>query len=385
MNLNHAGLRVIGSEMSSSDRDVYGEALESDIAVRNYLAPMQKHYLGTGATGMWLNKPGKLIMEVNGEIHYIDEPLLTFEALSAFAQAVAIASPQQQSIGHHKPTLSATLPDGERIQIMMPPVLEPGLFSLSIRIPNPTIFTFDEYEASGAFSNYVWPRPKDLDSKLQMLSNDDQVLTKNLIDGSLRDFLIEAVIRKKNIAVVGDTGSGKTALMKSMCQYIPAAERLITIEDVRELRLTDHPNCSHLLYTHARSGTASITPADLIADCMRMDPSRVLLAELRGSEAWNYLKLLTSGHSGSLTSWHAESCALAFERFMFMAKENTEAASLSRSELKHLALLTIDIVIHVKRVVYKVDGVVKVKRYIDEVFFDPWAKNNARFGNHAVV
>ena len=200
----------------------------------------------------------------------------------------------------------------------------------------------------------------------------------------LQDFLIAAVKAKKNIAVVGDTGSGKTTLMKSMCQFIPGAERLVTIEDVRELMLPGHPNRVHLLYTKGRADQTTVTPAELIASCMRMAPSRVLLAELRGSEAWDFLKLLTTGHAGSITSWHAESCALSFERFMFMAKENPEAASLTRSELKHLALLTLDIVIHVTRALVAVDGVVKVERYVDEVFFDPWAKNHARFGPNEV-
>lgn len=386
MSTSHGGLRVIGNDMSLSDRAVYGEALVSDIAVRNYLAPLQKHFKGTGATEMWLNKPGELILEVGGEIRFIDEPLMTFEALEAFAQAVAIASPQQQHVGHQQPVLSATLPDGERIQIVMPPAVAPGLLSMSIRIPNPTIISLDEYEASGFFKQYAWARPKELGTAiLEKLSADDKALAETLLEDRLKDFLIEAVKRRKNIAVVGDTGSGKTTLMKSMCQFIPTSERLVTIEDVRELMLPDHPNCVHLLYSKGRVGVAPITPAELIACCMRMAPSRVLLAELRGSEAWDFLKLLTTGHSGSITSWHAESCALAFERFMFMAKENAEAASLARNELKHLALLTVDVVIHVKRVLVTVDGVVVVKRFVDEVFFDPWSKNSARFGNHEVA
>ena len=83
-----------------------------------------------------------------------------------------------------------------------------------------------------------------------------------------------------------------------MCQFIPGAERLVTIEDVRELMLPHHPNRVHLLYTKGRADQMTVTPAELIASCMRMAPSRVLLAELRGSEAWDFLKLLTTGHAG---------------------------------------------------------------------------------------
>lgn len=391
--LAFAGVAAGADGLSSADSAVFGEILASDIAVRNYLAPLQKHFAGTGATEMWINQPGELILEVEGEVRYITEPSMTFEALEAFAQAVAIASPQQQQVGIERPLLSATLPDGERIQIVMPPAVEPGRVSMSIRIPSEKIIPLDDYEAQGAFAKYAWPRPPGLKAsgdeaqkrkRLATLSADDSTLAELLVDHQLKAFLIAAVKAKKNIAVVGDTGSGKTTLMKSMCQFIPTAERLVTIEDVRELMLPKHNNRVHLLYTKGRADVVTVTPAELIAACMRMAPSRVLLAELRGGEAWDFLKLLTTGHSGSITSWHAESCALSFERFMFMAKENREAASLTRSELKALALLTLDIVIHVTRRLVAVNGVVKVERFVDEVFFDPWAKNSARFGTHEV-
>lgn len=377
------------STLSRADAAVYGEALAPDIAVRTYLEPLKKYLRLAGATELWLNRPGEIILEVGGEVRYIKEPSLTFAALEALAQAVAIASPQQQHVGIEQPLLSATLPDGERIQVVLPPAVEPGFVSISIRIPNPEIIPLDVYETKGAFKNFEWNHPKQADEgeskggpKLFGLSDDDATLGGMLGRGELKDFLIAAVRAKKNIGVVGDTGSGKTTLMKSMCQWIPTAERLVTIEDVRELLLPEHANRVHLLYAKARAGGKAVTPAELIAACMRMAPSRVLLAELRGGEAWDFLKLLTTGHSGSVTSWHAESCALAFERFMFMAKENIEAASLARSELKHLALLTLDIVIHVRRILVPENGVVKVVRYVDEVFFDPWAKNAARFGHH---
>jgi type IV secretion system protein VirB11 len=90
--------------------------------------------------------------------------------------------------------------------------------------------------------------------------------------------------------VVGDTGSGKTTLMKALCQIIPGAERLITIEDVRELFLPMHGNVVHLLYSAGKQGVADISAQDLIRSCMRMKPDRVLLAELRGAEAFDFLK-----------------------------------------------------------------------------------------------
>ena len=368
------------------DNDVFGDVLASDTVVRSYLRPIKRHMMEHQATEIWINKPGELIVQLETGNLTIEEPLLDFAALEAFAQAVAVYSPQQQTVGAKTPLLSATMPDGERIQIVLPPAVEPGMVSMSIRIPKSDIIPMAKYRDSGAFSKFIWPRPENLDEALQQLSPDDRRLAELLAAGNLHDFLIEAVLAKKNTGVIGDTGSGKTTLMKSMCQHIPAHERLITVEDVRELVLPLHENRVHLLYSKSSQGIARVTPADLIASLMRMAPDRALLAELRGSEAWDFLKLLTTGHAGSITSWHGESAALGSERFVFMAKENTEAATLGRDEIKHLYTLTIDIVIHITRkIVYDDAGdQVGYERFVDEVYFDPWAKMKARFGSRTL-
>lgn len=368
------------------DDSVFGDVLASDTVVRSYLRPIKRHMLEHSATEIWINKPGELTVQLETGNLTIEEPLLTFSALEAFAQAIAVYSPQQQSVGVRTPLLSATMPDGERIQIVLPPAVEPGLVSMSIRIPKSDVIPLSQYQDAGAFSKYIWARPTDLETALNLLSPEDRKLARLLADGDLHGFLIEAVLAKKNTGVIGDTGSGKTTLMKSMCQHIPRHERLITVEDVRELMLPMHENRVHLLYSKNSQGVARVSPADLIGSLMRMAPDRALLAELRSSEAWDFLKLLTTGHSGSITSWHAESCALGSERFVFMCKENPEAATLGREEIKHLYTLTIDVVIHItRRIVYDRDGQqVGYERFIDEVYFDPWAKALARFGNRSV-
>ena len=129
-------------------------------------------------------------------------------------------------------------------------------------------------------------------------------------------------------------------------------------------------------------GVAPVTPSDLIASSMRMKPDRVLLAELRGGEAFDFLKLLTTGHSGSITSFHAESCALASERYVFMCKENEQAAIYDTAALKRLVALTIDVIVHVTaKTAYEDGAAVRKERFVAEVHFDPVAKLQARFGD----
>nr|WP_317623790.1 P-type DNA transfer ATPase VirB11 [Acidovorax sp. SUPP3334]BDH38356.1 P-type DNA transfer ATPase VirB11 [Acidovorax sp. SUPP3334] len=368
------------------DHEVFGDVLARDTVVRDYLRPIKRHLLAHRATEIWINKPGELVIQLETGNVTVQEPALDFAALESFAQAIAVYSPQQQTVGAKTPLLSATMPDGERIQIVLPPAVEAGMVSMSIRIPKADVIPLAKYRDSGAFSKFIWARPDNLREAMATLSPQDRRLAELLEQGNLHDFLIESILAKKNTGVTGDTGSGKTTLMMSMCQHIPHHERLITVEDVRELMLPHHSNRVHLLYSKSSQGVARITPADLIGSLMRMAPDRALLAELRSSEAWDFLKLLTTGHSGSITSWHAESCALGSERFVFMAKENPEAATLSREEIKHLYTLTIDVVIHITRkIVYDRDGhQVGYERFVDEVYFDPWAKTQARFGDRSV-
>lgn len=368
------------------DDAVFGDVLASDTVVRSYLRPIKKHMLAHQATEIWINKPGELVIQLETGNVTVQEPALDFAALEAFAQAIAVYSPQQQTVGAKTPLLSATMPDGERIQIVLPPAVEPGMVSMSIRIPKSDVIPLKRYRDSGAFSKFIWPRPDNFESAARKLSPEDRHLAELLAAGNLHDFLIAAILAKKNTGVIGDAGSGKTTLMKSMCQHIPCHERLITVEDVRELMLPLHQNRVHLLYSKSSQGVARVTPADLIGSLMRMAPDRALLAELRSSEAWDFLKLLTTGHSGSITSWHAESCALGSERFVFMCKENAEAATLGREEIKHLYTLTIDVVIHITRkIVYDPQGKqIGYERFVDEVYFDPWAKSQARFGDRKV-
>lgn len=383
-----AFMEVVGDDLDAAtvatfgNEVMLGDVLASDVVVRGYLRPLKRIMQEHQATEIWINKPGEVVVQLETGNVTVKEPLLNYAALEAFAQALAVYSPQQQTVGSKSPLLAATMPDGERIQVVLPPAVEPGMVSMSIRIPRSEILQLQAYQDSGAFSKCLWARPTDLNRALSQLAPDDRQLAELLSAGKIQEFLIEAVRSKKNIGVIGDTGSGKTTLMKSMCQHIPERERLITVEDVRELMLPSHANRVHLLYSK-NQGIAKVTPADLIASLMRMAPDRALLAELRGSEAWDFLKLLTTGHSGSITSWHAESCALGAERFVFMCKENAEASTLGREEIKHLYTLTIDVVIHITRKVqYDAAGTqVGYERFVDEIHFDPWAKLQARFGD----
>ncbi len=369
------------SQMSTNSAP--NNALGRDTSVRELLRPLQEILGLKGVTEIVVNTPGIVMYELGADWVTLPVPELNLTRLSQLVRAIATFT--DQDIGPRQPILSAILPDGQRVQIVVPPAVTPETVSLSIRLPSSTIRSLDEYEADGAFDTFTWAAPE-VSEKEQSLATTDKDLVAMLRARRLKDFLIAAVAARRNIAIVGDTGSGKTTLMKSLCQHIPTEERIITIEDVRELFLPRHENKVHLLYSKGGQGVAKVTPADLIAANMRMRPDRVLLAELRGSEAFDFLKLLTTGHSGSITSYHAESCALAFERYVLMAKEHGDASIFDADGLKRLVTLTLDIIVHMRAQVIAVgDGDRRKVRLVSEVHYDPVAKLKERFGHHDII
>lgn len=357
------------------------ELLAQDAMVNELLRPFDDFLAIPSATEIVVNRPGEVFVEAGPLWSRHAAPALTLQRCWSLANAVASYTSRQIDAG--APLLSAQLPGGQRIQIIVPPAVERDTVSITIRIPDSATRTFAQYQNEGFFGRYIWPRPSGDRERRDDLRPVQCLLLEHLEQNQFAQFLALAVQAKQNIVFVGDTGSGKTSLMKAACQYIPRDERLVTIEDVRELYLDKHPNRVHLLYAKAGQCQARITPADLIASAMRMKPDRVLLAELRGGEAFDFLKLLTTGHSGSISSFHAESCALALERYVFMCKEHEHAGIYDASALKRLVALTIDIIIHIGvESSFDAEGEPQRKtRFVSEIHYDPISKLNTRFGN----
>jgi type IV secretion system protein VirB11 len=353
--------------------------LPDDASVRELMRPFAPLLDDSGVTELVINRPQRVLTENALGWHDHDCQELDFDRLMSFAVAVATLTSQEISAQH--PILSALLPGDARIQIVIPPVVPPRTVSVTIRRPSAREKTLEAYRDEGLFDETVWYRPDGLDSALPALRAEDRRLVRCLEEQDWGAFFDGAVTGRLNIAVVGNTGSGKTSFMKTLCRSIPATERIVTIEDVRELFIRHIENCVHLLYSKGGHGQARVTPADLIASTMRMRPDRVLLAELRGAEAYDFLKLLTTGHAGSITSYHAPNATVAIERFALMAKEHPEAAAWDDAALKRLLFLTIDVVAHMDaRPVFNAAGVQTGRQWgMTEVWFDPVRKARTAF------
>lgn len=152
---------------------------------------------------------------------------------------------------------------------------------------------------------------------------------------------------KKNILISGGTSSGKTTLLSAILREIDSNERIITIEDTPEIYL-HHKNHLSLIASKGEQGTARITIQDLLEASLRMRPDRILLGELRGKEAYSFLRAINTGHPGSITTIHADTPSGAFEQVGLMVMQ--AGLGLTHRQILDYTTSIIDIVIQLKRI-----------------------------------
>lgn len=303
-----------------------------------------------------INRPMEAFVETREGWRREPLPFADFEWCSRLAKLVANST--QQRIDATAPLLSASLPTGERVQIVMPPATTAGCVAIAIRRPADRVWSIEELAQRGIFRGTRQASEK--------LDDTEEELLRLLSSSEYEAFMRLAVRSRKNILVSGPTGSGKTTWTKALIREIPSDERLVTIEDAKELVLDRHPNHVRLFYSKDDQGVARVTPKQLLESCLRMKPDRILLAELRAEEAFDYLRNVNSGHPGSITSVHATSAELAFEQLVLLVKQNPGGRELARHDIKSLLYLLIDVVIQF--------GVERHERFIREIWFDPERK-----------
>lgn len=310
-------------------------------------------------TELCINRPGEIFLETHEGWRREALPFADYEWCRRLSRLIAHYT--RQRIEEESPLLSATLPSGERVQVVIPPATTSGQVAITIRRPSERTWSLEELRKSGIF--------RSTRAASSELDDSEKLLVQLLEERQFEEFMRLAVVSRKNIIVSGPTGSGKTTYTKALIREIPQQERLITIEDARELVLDGHPNNVRLFYSKDDQGQARVTPRQLLEACLRMKPDRILLAELRADEAFDYLRNVNSGHPGSITSVHASSAELAFEQLVLLVKQSPAGNEFSRAEIKALLYLLVDIVIQF--------GVERHERFIKEIWYDPARRRTA--------
>jgi len=307
-------------------------------------------------TELCINRPLEVFIETQAGWQREALPFADFDWCMRFAKLIAHST--RQKVDETSPLLSASLPSGERVQIVLPPATTPGCVSITLRRPSAAVWSIGELAERGVFERTT--------RSGTAVEPQEQQLLDLLSAGRFETFLREAVRLRKNILVSGPTGSGKTTLTKALIREIPSDERLICIEDAKELVLDGHANHVRLYYSKDDQGLARVAPKQLLESCMRMKPDRILLSELRAEEAFEYLRNVNSGHPGSITSIHASSAELAFEQLTLLVKQSRGGAELSRRDIKNLLYLLVDVVVQF--------SVERHQRVIKEIWYEPARK-----------
>ncbi len=278
-----------------------------------FLRPIQHLILDPEISEVMVNGDRRVFIERAGRIEEIPSPGLNERSLQAAVKN--IARTLGDDITDERPMLDSRLPDGSRVAAIFPPCSIGGT-TLAIRKFQARHFTGDELVRIGSL-------PADLLSILK-----------------------HTVERRQNILISGGTGTGKTTLLNALANYIPDEERLVVIEDTAEIKIAK-PNLVRLEARRGQAGLPAVTIRDLLHSTLRLRPDRILLGEVRGGEAFDLLQVLNTGHSGSVSTIHANSASHALARFASLTLQSE--IHLPYAAVRSNIAETVNLIVHIER------------------------------------
>lgn len=304
----------------------------SDFYLDSFLAPLAPFLSRSDVTDIYVNRPGEVWIEALGGISERAEvPELTVQILSRLARQVAAMN--AQGISRQHPLLSGALPDGSRIQIVLPPATR-GNVALAIRRHVSAGMRLRDYADGEAFT---------LGEGLGKVPSEAGVLDTGV---NLTELLRQAVVARRNILISGGTSSGKTTFLNALLREVPDHERLILIEDTAELQMT-HANAVGLLAVRGSLGEAEVSAEDLLIASLRMRPDRIILGEMRGKEALTFLRAVNTGHPGSISTIHADSPERAIDQLTLLVLQ--AGAAMNWEDVRRYITRSVDIIVQLER------------------------------------
>ncbi len=320
-----------------------------------YLKPITMLLSKEGINEVSINEPNEAWVEKRGDMYKVRIDGYDLRYLKSLGRLIAQST--DQKISEETPLLSATLPAGYRIQVVFPPACENHTVIMSIRKKNDLVWTLDDYERMGAFANTKIKEEQEESVK---------VLSRLMKENKIKEFLNYAILKKKNIIISGGTSTGKTTFTNACLQAIPKVERLISVEDAREIDFSGHPNKVHLLASKGGQGRANVTAQDLIEACLRLRPDRIIVGELRGSEAFSFLRAINTGHPGSISTLHADTPKMALQQLKLMVMQ--AGLNMPPDDIFNYIRNVVDIVVQLKR---GEKGV----RFVSEIYYRDYDEN----------
>jgi pilus assembly protein CpaF len=278
------------------------------------LGPLDELLADPSVEEVMVNAPGEVFVERRGRLERTDAAFADEGALRDAIERVL--APLGRRVDELSPMADARLPDGSRVNVVIPPLSVDGP-AVSIR-------------------RFASARP-----------DPDAMVESGTLTQGLRELLSAAVSDRRSIVISGGTGSGKTTLLNALSSWIDPDERVITIEDAAELALRQ----PHVVRLESRpasvEGRGEVTIRDLLRNALRMRPDRIVIGEVRGAEALDLLTALNTGHEGALSTVHANSCEDAIRRLETLAL--LAGVGLPHEAIREQLARGIDLVVHVVR------------------------------------
>lgn len=308
----------------------------ANLWLESCLAPLAPYLAREDVTDLYINRPGEIWIEaLGGGIERHEAGHLTDVLLGRLARQVAAVT--AQGINREHPILSAALPSGERIQIVIPPATR-GHIAIAIRKHAISQMRLEDYRDRGAFAQTPVVSGDMPDRRADTGKTDPAVDPMEL--------LREAVLSRRNILISGGTATGKTTFLNALLAEVPSHERLILIEDTPELRMP-HLNGVGLLCARSALGEAAVTAEDLLIAALRMRPDRIMLGEIRGAEAATFLRAVNTGHPGSISTIHADSPSRAIDQLALLVLQT--GIRMSWEDVVTYVRKSIDLIVQLER------------------------------------
>lgn len=246
-----------------------------------FLKPIEHLILDESVSEVMVNGSDRVFIERAGFVEQVRGVSLSNRFLTVAVKN--IARRLGDDISETKPILDSRLPDGSRVAAVIPPCSLGGV-TLTIRK-----FDCRHFEI-------------------------EDLIRADTLDRGLANRLEDALLQKRNLLISGATGSGKTSMLTALGKFIPPDERILLIEDTAEIQLA-HENLVRFEARREQNGTPAVSIRDLLKAALRHRPDRILLGEVRGGEAFDLLQLLNTGHSGTISTIHANSARQGLSRF----------------------------------------------------------------------
>lgn len=309
--------------------------------VQGLLQPLRPWLDDASVSEILINRPEEVWVEKNEKL--TAHPVLALTPLHLQRLFQLIANDNQQRLSKKEPLLSGSLPDGSRVQLCLPPTAK--YHTLSIRRNVTKAMSLDDY-ATSPFYHSARHATGD-EANRNHLPETEQQLIQLYQHQAWDAFIRKAIQSKKNMVISGGTASGKTTFLNACLQHIDNNERLILLEDTRELN-APHRNHVQLLASKGEQGEAHVTMQDLLQCCLRLRPDRIVMGEVRGKEILDFIGSCATGHDGAMTSIHANSPAIAFMRMTQLYKLNN-VPSMTDSDILRELQSVIDIIIQLAK------------------------------------